>query len=570
VKTARPHTDFPQSDRDQARRDLSALAQQVRALVQADLALPDFAAGLLKLIVPGTQAVAGGLWQTEQRAGPARCGQHGLQAETPLADCLFGPQNVAAILQVASDGEAKVISFDASGGNGLPDTPQHPLLLVPVSDGSRSAAVVEVVQRGAIAAGVQHGHLRLLEQLCEIAGGYFKSHRLASLTEKETLWGQLGDFVRRIHGSLELQPTAYAIANEGRRVVDCDRLSVAVRRGGSIKTEAVSGQDQLDRRSESVRLLDCLVQVVCLAGEPLWYDGATSDLPPQMEEALQDYVDESDTRSLGIVPLTKPEPIKPIEDHDSLSAPQPSSTPDIFAAIVVEQINTAGNDALLRQRTDLVCEHATQALANAAEHEKIFLLPLWRSLGQNYDRLVRRRPTRTAVIGAMVLAGILALILVPADFYLEGRGTLQPSVRREVFAQIDGVVDQLEVDHGQTVKDDQRLLRLRNLELQSKAADVRGRLTATREQLRTVRRSLLEKLHENDDETSRLSGQLADLRKNEENLAHQLDLYQQQLALLEVNSPVAGTGLVNFSSHCGLKCCAFKGGFVFGVGRVAT
>jgi len=32
----------------------------------------------------------------------------------------------------------------------------------------------------------------------------------------------------------------------------------------------------------------------------------------------------------------------------------------------------------------------------------------------------------------------------------------------------------------------------------------------------------------------------------------------------------ARAGLVNFSSHCGLKCCAFKGGFVFGVGRVAT
>jgi len=538
------HADPPRPEMEQARRELGALVRRVRLLAEADHEPAEFAAELLSLIVPGMGGVAGAVWQVDQQAGPALLGEFRLTAEAPLAQRLLDPQHVGGVARVAEQGESEVIA-----GNGFSDGSHHPLLLVPVSDGKRHCAVVEVAQRPEIPPAAQQGYLRFLEQLGEQAESYFRNRRLSDLADKESDWQQTFEFMRRIHGSLELRATAYEIANEGRRLIECDKLSVAVRRGSKVRIEAVSGQDMLDRRSEAVRLLDRLVQVVCRAGEPLWYDGHADDLPPQVEAAVQAYVDETDTRTIGVAPLADPEPEPAQHEEDEASAPRKPSEPEIIGAIVVEQINTAEISPKLRQRTGLVCDHATPALSNAMEHEKVFLLPLWRSLGRNYDRLVRRWPTRAAVVAGLVLAGILSLILVPADFHLEGRGTLQPAVRREVFAQVEGVVACIEVDHGETVHAGQRLLSLRNLELESKAADVRGRLAATRQQIRTLRRSLLEKLHESDEETSRLSGQLADLRKSEESLARQLELYRQQLALLEVESPVQGVVLTWELAH---------------------
>ena len=41
-------------------------------------------------------------------------------------------------------------------------------------------------------------------------------------------------------------------------------------------------------------------------GEDVWYTGDTSDMAPQVEAALDAYVDESHTKAMAILPLTEP------------------------------------------------------------------------------------------------------------------------------------------------------------------------------------------------------------------------------------------------------------------------
>ena len=45
-----------------------------------------------------------------------------------------------------------------------------------------------------------------------------------------------------VHQKLESRETAYTIANEGRRLIGCDRVTVVLRKGGRYVVEAISGQ----------------------------------------------------------------------------------------------------------------------------------------------------------------------------------------------------------------------------------------------------------------------------------------------------------------------------------------
>src|SRR5439155_5726875 len=128
--------------------------------------------------------------------------------------------------------------------------------------------------------------------------------------------------------SLDLKETAYTLANEACRLIECDRVSVVVRRGRRVTVEAVSGQEVVEKRANVVGLLRRLAQRVIATREPLWYTGDAEDLPPQVEEALHAYVDESHTRTLGVVPLLRPQPAATEEELPP--------APEVLGALIVE------------------------------------------------------------------------------------------------------------------------------------------------------------------------------------------------------------------------------------------
>ena len=179
-------------------------------------------------------------------------------------------------------------------------------MLAPVLNDQGPQGVVEVFQRPGARIATQRGYLRFLLQVCEFAGDFLKCRRLRHLSEKQSLWEQLETFTRTAHEKLDVRQTAYTIANEGRRLIGCDRVSVAIRRGGSCPIEAVSGQDTFDKRSNVTVMLGKLATAVVKTGEDVWYSGDTSDMAPQVEAALDAYVDESHTKAIAILPLTEP------------------------------------------------------------------------------------------------------------------------------------------------------------------------------------------------------------------------------------------------------------------------
>jgi hypothetical protein len=140
-------------------------------------------------------------------------------------------------------------------------------------------------------------------------------------------------------------------------------------------------------------------------------------------------------------------------------------------------------------------------------------------------------------VGAVALA---ALCLVPSAFTLGAKGELIPQTRYEIFAPVDGTLEQLLVpeDPDAIVEADQVLARLSNNDLLVAIEDLEGQWnqwTARHQNLThswSEQKNLVEKLQVERD----LSEATAMLKS----LDRQLAIKRQQLDRLEVRSPARG------------------------------
>ena len=151
---------------------------------------------------------------------------------------------------------------------------------------------------------------------------------MRQMMSQQRLWNQLEGFTHHVHGSLDLKEAAYAVVNDGKRLVGCDRLSVAMKISGRTMIEAVSGQEVVEQRSNLVRDLTKLCKVVIRSGEDLVYTGNTEGFAPDIRDALEVYVDESGSKVIVVTLLHKPEQ----EEGDEHKEKVP------FGCLVAEQI----------------------------------------------------------------------------------------------------------------------------------------------------------------------------------------------------------------------------------------
>src|SRR5262249_58345059 len=121
--------------------------------------------------------------------------------------------------------------------------------------------------------------------------------RLGQVVGKQEGRPQREAFARQIHNSLNPTEVAYLIANESRRLIECDRVSVALRTSGRTRVEAISGADVVEKRSNLVQLMRKLFDAVLKWGEKLVYNGTKDDtLPPTGLTALDNYLAESTSK----------------------------------------------------------------------------------------------------------------------------------------------------------------------------------------------------------------------------------------------------------------------------------
>ncbi len=530
---------------EDTKRQIRGLVNEIAQLSKSDLAPEQYYAEFLPRIVQALAAVGGAIWNVGEG------GRLELAYQINISRSLLDPaaedavRHVQLLGQVIQTAEPRLVSPQSGSGEGGAGNPTNYLLVLsPMKSENHVEGILEVFQRPDVQPASQRGYLQFVVQMCELAGDWLRSQKLRQYSDRQSLWVKADRFSRLIHENLSPKDTAYHIANEGRQLIGCDRLSVAVLKGRKCKVEAVSGQDVLDPRSDIVSTLGKLATMVVAADEPLWYSGSTEDLPKQIERALDDYLEVAHSKSVAVLPLRRLR-VSPMRDNTDRDQQDPMENAgpkgEVIGALIVEQIESNIPRATIAPRVDLVYEHSSRAMANALSHEHLFLMPVWRTLGNATWILRARTLPKTLFVTAVILAALAVLIFVPKNFNIEGDGELVPVDRQDVFCDVPGVVEKVLVKHGQAVEKGQELLKLRNTDLEVQLQDVFGKMQTTNEALIATRRARQQARERGDTvEMNRMAGQILQYQQQLDSYTNQYQLLSERRERLTVRSPMKG------------------------------
>lgn len=526
----------------QTKIQIRTLVNEIQQLAQSDCSIEEFHDGFLSRVTSALASIGGAIWKVNDN------GRLDLQFQINVAATeLAGDENAQIshdllLRKIIRNNEPALVQPNSgSGENDDAANPTASLLVVErlVVD-QKIVGLVEVFQRPGSGPTTQRGYLRFLVQMCEIASDFLKNRKIRSFQQQQELFEKLEQFIRASHHGLDPKQSAFTIVNEGRRLVDCDRVSFAKREGGKFVIEVVSGLDSIDRRADEIKKLGALSTAVIRGEKPLWYNGNTEDLPPQIENKLSEYVDRSHSKVVCVIP------IKETTKGDIVEDPEPDrkqGKSEILGALIFEKLGDAQIDAPFRKRVEIVTAHAGDALTNSIKHHDVFLMPLWQAIGRT--RIFSRAAVPRWTIFLSVMTVVIGLLcFLPWSFELSADGKLKPVTRYEIYAPADGEVD-LQIkpnsDGEYYVDDGLRLVEIINKDLRAEYISKNNDIVIESS-----------RIAENQNKLNNNSGDLTvleELRLNQEirtsdakivGLRNELMLIEQKLNKLLMDSPGDG------------------------------
>ncbi len=448
---------------EQARRQVRRLAEEIAQLSEMELSPPEYYGEFLQRLMTAIAAPAGAIWiktpqgnlQIQYQINMRQVGLDKAEHSRAQHDELLRQATTKAMPAIVPPHSS---TGEIGDGKVAPGNPtDYVILFAPILYDKQLAGLVEIWQDAGRGPDAQRGFLEFVVKMAAQAAGYTRNHQLRQMVSQEQVWLQLEAFTQKIHASLNPTEVAYLVANEGRRLVECDRISVAVREGKKAKVTAISGADVVEKRSNLVQLMRALFEKVIEWGDKLVYMGTKDEgLPPAVLKALDAYLGESNSKLLVVLPL------KDERDTDTKKKAR--------SAIMMESFESNEAGDLAVSKLEVVGKHCASALYNAAEYRRIPMRFLWFPLAKLQDGLGgKTKAIATLVVVGLVIA-IAAMIFVPFPLKMEANGNLLPIQRRHVYAPFDGFVKYIPpgLSSGSKVYKDQELLRMYDQDLAGK------------------------------------------------------------------------------------------------------
>ncbi len=524
---------------EQTRLQIRNMVGEITQLSKLDIPPEEFHSEILPRIVTALAAVGGAIWTVDGRGALSLGFQINMQ-ELRLHESESANKKHSRLLykQLTAKEEEAVLVMPHSGGEG-DDEAGNPtdylLIFCPIRTELETVGLLEIVKRAESNPVAQKGYTKFLGQMGTLVADYYKNRQLRNFNERQTLWTLLEEFTRTIHKTLDLRETAYTVVNEGRRLVECDRVSIALKRGGKCIIESISGQDMVDKRSTQVKLLGKLATAVVRCNEAVWYTGDTSDFAPQVEKAVENYVDESHPKMVAVFPLTK----KRLEEaaEEDINAREKPLAP--FGALIVEQIEDNRIPERMKKRVEIVADHACSALGNSLDHNSVFLMPVWRMIGKSKVLVTARMLPKTVSVTLAIIAAICALIFVPWDFNMQCPGNLEPVERRNVYATVAGKIEEVFFDHDDMVQEGDVLAIARNTDLEQKNTQYIGEADVLFQRHESLSKKYQSSRTPHDEKPDILA-QLDEVREQIKTNELSRELLQIQLGDLKIRAPISG------------------------------
>lgn len=370
-----------------------------------------------------------------------------------------------------------------------------------------------------------------VETLPDVAAKIQKQTQTADTPAPVSLSSErVSDYLNTIHTSIDRGLTCSNVANETRRFLDCDRVSVVLKHRGRFRIFSISGQPSVNRKSNTTKLLEKLAKRLLKTGQSFWYPDET-EIPTQISEVLDPYLSVSATRSMVIEPIYE-KVVDTVTDPESLE----SKNNPVIGGIIFEHCHDLWERRQIEDSLNFTSLHGGNAIRNAKKHHSLFLYPLLNLLSKSRFLMASRVLPKTLMACAGTILVGLILAFWPVDFYVSANGLLVPESIKPVFSSADGDVSQLMVQHGSQVKQGDTLLVLTSREQEIRAKDLESRIRSAQQRLETIQ----DQIFEARDDGSSLQDSIQGLRSQIVNYQEQQTILEKMASGMTVTSPLDG------------------------------
>ena len=218
---------------EQTKNQIRKLVAEIADLAESDIQPNEFYVEFLNRSVAAVAATGGAFWMMDGRGGLRLQYQvefgvdraDGRPRQDRAARCAAG-LHAPGVASRRSSRPSAVIEGVPQAFNPT----EYALIIAPLMVDKQVVGLLEILMDPTRRAAQQKSTLRFVSDLCDLAATYLKNRQMRQMMSQQRLWNQLEGFTHQIHGSLDLKETAYAVVNDGKRLVGCDRLTRGARR----------------------------------------------------------------------------------------------------------------------------------------------------------------------------------------------------------------------------------------------------------------------------------------------------------------------------------------------------
>ncbi len=504
-----PNPESPRSPVTALERGLDDLAE----LVRGDVEPPAFFRELLRLLVHTARADHAEVWLRTSEDAWTRLALSVTQRDGATTSERVTSPPAWITETLTSEGMAATrFSVEAQAGQRIAG---------PVRQAGQSTGVL-AAQFDATAPSIPTATLvPFCAALAELTGDFLVQHELRRLRRERHERQQWDQWEASLSSASKLIQLAGMIAHDGRARCQADRITVLHWTAGVLRAVAVSGVENLDPRSASLQALESLANATIGSESPIQFP--TTELTVERSSAWEHLAATAGTHRAIVTPIRHPRG-------------------GTLGLLIAERFTPAALDPdTWQQKVALLASTVTPWWVALAESERS-LWSRWFSRGSTGNQ----KPhliSRWSFWGSITVAAVTALTVIPAPLVIPAEGEMVPVLRRDIFATANGIVEAVQVRHGEQVTLQQPLVSLRDPALELEAARVTGELATVRARLSAVQAARITPVSNAAETTLRmqqLAGEEEDLKQQWDSLTKQKDLLEAERASWTLTSPIAG------------------------------
>ena len=436
---------------NEARREIVDIVREVASAVRSSQSADEFLGMLVDRILRAMAAEGVLVWKHNcEKPNPTEPAERQcIRRIGRITDHSIPSDSIAThqhlLDEVSREGQPVVVPATPGATDAtVPANPMDvPAAIVPIAlEASEAGAnyLLEVFLEPDCGVATQRGYLRFVAQMADLAGEFLRADQLRELKRIRELAHRVDDAIAQLHRTTNRKHLEAAIVDHAADLFDFDRDGLCVREP-SMVILSVSHVDSIDRKSPAAKQLLGAAEYELDPDGCVWLDpSAPSELDGDLEIRAVAGSDRETQRRLVCMQVA--------------DAPR---------------ITTSVRSELVRYM-----QHAEIALDNVI---RIDAIPGGRFLASLAPRIQNQRAvvirTTMTTIGAMTLALVAGFFPVPLVVY--SSGSIRPANVQSISAPRDAVVDQIHVQHGQTVDRGQELLTLVDAELDEQIIALVGR-----------------------------------------------------------------------------------------------